>query len=76
VAGRPGPPHSEASAIAKCYASDVAFRAAEEALHVHGGYGYVDEYPVAKLMRDVKLNQIYEGTNEIQRVVIARGLVR
>ena len=68
--------HTEASAIAKCYASDVAFDAANEALHVHGGYGYVDEYPVAKLMRDVKLNQIYEGTNEIQRVVIARGLLK
>ncbi len=71
-----GLPHTEASAIAKCYASDVAFKAAEEALHVHGGYGYVDEFPVGKLMRDVKLNQIYEGTNEIQRVVIARGLMR
>jgi acyl-CoA dehydrogenase len=71
-----GLPHTEASAIAKCYASDIAFRAAEEALHVHGGYGYVDEFPVGKLMRDVKLNQIYEGTNEIQRVVIARGLMR
>jgi acyl-CoA dehydrogenase len=71
-----GLPHTEASAIAKCYASDVAFRAAEEALHVHGGYGYVDEFPVGKLMRDVKLNQIYEGTNEIQRVVIARGVMR
>jgi acyl-CoA dehydrogenase len=69
-----GLPHTEASAIAKTYASDIAFDAANEALHVHGGYGYVDEYPVAKLMRDVKLNQIYEGTNEIQRVVIARGL--
>ncbi|MEX2536947.1 MAG: acyl-CoA dehydrogenase family protein [Trueperaceae bacterium] len=69
-----GMPHTEASAIAKCYASDVAFAAANEALHVHGGYGYVDEFPVAKLLRDVKLNQIYEGTNEIQRVVIARGL--
>ncbi|MEX2542838.1 MAG: acyl-CoA dehydrogenase family protein [Trueperaceae bacterium] len=69
-----GLPHTEASAIAKTYASDIAFDAANEALHVHGGYGYVDEYPVAKLLRDVKLNQIYEGTNEIQRVVIARGL--
>ena len=68
--------HTEASAIAKCYASDIAFEAANEAVHVHGGYGYVDEYPVAKLMRDVKLNQIYEGTNEIQRVVIARGLLK
>jgi acyl-CoA dehydrogenase len=69
-----GLPHTDASAIAKTYASDMAFAAANEAVHVHGGYGYVDEYPVAKLLRDVKLNQIYEGTNEIQRVVIARGL--
>lgn len=71
-----GKPHTEASAIAKTYASDIAFAAANEAINVHGGYGYVDEYPVAKLLRDVKLNQIYEGTNEIQRVVIARGLRR
>ena len=71
-----GHPHTEASAVAKAYASDVAFAAANEAIHVHGGYGYVDEYPVAKLLRDVKLNQIYEGTNEIQRVVIARGLLK
>jgi acyl-CoA dehydrogenase len=69
-----GLPHTEASAIAKTYASDIAFAAANEAVHVHGGYGYVDEYPVAKLLRDVKLNQIYEGTNEILRVVVARGL--
>lgn len=69
-----GKPHSEAAAIAKAYASDMAFDAANEAIHVHGGYGYVNEYPVEKLLRDVKLNQIYEGTNEIQRVVIARHL--
>ena len=71
-----GRPHGEAAAIAKAYASDMAFDAAQEAVHVHGGYGYVNEYPVEKLMRDVKLNQIYEGTNEIQRVVIARHLTR
>jgi acyl-CoA dehydrogenase len=71
-----GQPHSEASAIAKAYASDVAFAAANEAIQIHGGYGYVSEYPVEKLLRDVKLNQIYEGTNEIQRLVIARGLVK
>ena len=71
-----GTPDAAASAIAKCYASDAAFAAANEALNVHGGYGYVDEYPVAKLLRDVKLNQIYEGTNEVMRVVIARSLVR
>lgn len=70
-----GRPHGEAAAIAKTYASDMAFRAATEAIHVHGGYGYVDEFPVGKLMRDVKLNQIYEGTNEIQRLVIARHLI-
>ena len=68
-------PHTEASAIAKCYASDMAFKAANEAIHVHGGYGYVKEYVPEKLLRDIKLNQIYEGTNEIQRLVIAKGLV-
>jgi len=71
-----GRPHGEAAAIAKAYASDMAFRAADEALNIHGGYGYVNEFPVEKLMRDVKLNQIYEGTNEIQRVVIARELLK
>jgi acyl-CoA dehydrogenase len=71
-----GKPHGEASAIAKTYASDVAFAAANEAIQIHGGYGYVNEYSVEKLLRDVKLNQIYEGTNEIQRLVIARSLIR
>lgn len=71
-----GQPHGEASAVAKAYASDMAFNAANEGIQIHGGYGYVHEYPVEKLLRDVKLNQIYEGTNEIQRVVIARGLMR
>ncbi|MCA9839502.1 MAG: acyl-CoA dehydrogenase family protein [Trueperaceae bacterium] len=70
-----GMPHTEASAIAKCYASDIAFQAANEAIQVHGGYGYVNEYPVEKLLRDVKLNQIYEGTNEIQRLVISRSVI-
>ncbi len=70
-----GKPHAEAAAIAKAYASDAAFDAAQEAINVFGGYGYMDEYPVEKLMRDVKLNQIYEGTNEIQRVVIARHVL-
>lgn len=71
-----GRPHAEAAAIAKAYASDAAFDAAQEAVNVFGGYGYMDEYPVEKLMRDVKLNQIYEGTNEIQRVVIARHILQ
>ena len=71
-----GLPHSAESALAKAYASEAAFRAANEAIQVFGGYGYVGEYPVEKLLRDVKLNQIYEGTNEIQRVVMARHLLK
>ena len=71
-----GRPHGEAAAIAKAYASDMAFQAAQEAINVFGGYGYMNEYPVEKLMRDVKLNQIYEGTNEIQRLVIARSVLK
>ena len=71
-----GKPHSLEAALAKAYASDVAFDAANEAIQVHGGFGYIGEYPVEKLLRDVKLNQIYEGTNEIQRVIMARGLLK
>ncbi|MFK7603063.1 acyl-CoA dehydrogenase family protein [Deinococcus sp. SM5_A1] len=71
-----GMPHGFESAIAKAYCSEMAFSAANEGIQVHGGYGYVGEYPVEKLLRDVKLNMIYEGTNEIQRVVIARNLLK
>ena len=69
-------PHGFESAIAKAYCSEMAFDAANEAIQIHGGYGYVGEYPVEKLLRDVKLNQVYEGTNEIQRVVISRNLLK
>lgn len=62
------------SAMAKLFASDVAMEVTTEAVQVLGGYGYVREYPVERMMRDAKLTQIYEGTNEIQRVVIARTL--
>lgn len=62
------------SAMAKLFASDVAMEVTTEAVQVLGGYGYVKEYPVERMMRDAKLTQIYEGTNEIQRVVIARSL--
>ena len=64
------------SSIAKCFASDAAMRAADEAIQVFGGYGYMKEYPVEKLLRDAKLTQIYEGSNEIQRLVIARELLK
>ncbi len=74
LADRNDPRHIHASAIAKAYASEIAFDAANEAIQIHGGYGYVNDFPVEKLLRDVKLNQIYEGTNEIQRVIIARHI--
>ncbi len=59
------------AAIAKCYASDMAMEVASEAIQIFGGYGYSREYPVEKLLRDAKIFQIFEGTNEIQRMVIA-----
>ena len=62
------------SAMAKLFASDTAMAVTTEAVQVLGGYGYVKEYPVERMMRDAKITQIYEGTNEIQRVVIARTL--
>ncbi|MEA2198149.1 MAG: hypothetical protein QOJ25_2200 [Solirubrobacteraceae bacterium] len=62
------------SAMAKLFCSDLAMRATVEAVQVLGGYGYVKDYPVERMMRDAKITQIYEGTNEIQRVVIARTM--
>jgi len=64
------------SSIAKSFASDAAMRVTDEAIQVFGGYGYMKEYPVEKLHRDAKLTQIYEGSNEIQRIVIARELLK
>jgi alkylation response protein AidB-like acyl-CoA dehydrogenase len=64
------------SAMAKCFASDAAMRITTDAVQVLGGYGYVREYPVERLMRDAKITQIYEGTNQIQRIVIARELLK
>jgi alkylation response protein AidB-like acyl-CoA dehydrogenase len=62
------------TSMAKLFASDNAMKVTVEAIQVLGGYGYVNEYPVERMMRDAKITQIYEGTNEIQRVVIARGM--
>jgi alkylation response protein AidB-like acyl-CoA dehydrogenase len=64
------------SSVAKCFASDAAMRITTDAVQVLGGYGYVREYPVERFMRDAKITQIYEGTNQIQRVVIARELLK
>ncbi|GAB2523668.1 acyl-CoA dehydrogenase [Spirosoma aerophilum] len=66
----------QAAAMAKLFASDVAMWATTEAVQIHGGYGYVKEFHVERFMRDAKITQIYEGTSEIQKLVIARELVR
>ncbi len=71
-----GRPASKQSAMAKCFATDSAMRATVDAVQIFGGNGYTKDYPVEKLMRDAKLMQIYEGTNQIQRIVIARELMR
>lgn len=62
------------SAASKCFATDVAMKVTTDAVQILGGYGYVSDYPVERMMRDAKLTQIYEGTNQIQRVVMARNL--
>lgn len=63
------------SAMAKCFASDVAMEVTTNALQIFGGYGYMKEYPIEKYMRDAKITQIYEGTNQIQREEISKGLI-
>jgi len=75
-AGVDGPELTKASAQAKLFCSDIAMAVTTDAVQILGGYGYIKEYPVERMMRDAKITQIYEGTNEIQRLVIARELVR
>ena len=69
-----GRPHTLESSVAKYYASEVAVRAANAAVQVHGGYGYVDEYPVGKYLRDARVTTLYEGTSQIQKLIIGRAL--
>ena len=64
-----------ASSMAKLYASEVAMKQTVEAVQVHGGYGFVKEYHVERLMRDAKITQIYEGTSEVQKIVISRAVL-
>ncbi|MGJ1384737.1 acyl-CoA dehydrogenase [Sphingobacterium spiritivorum] len=71
-----GQPYGKAAAMAKLFASEVAMKTTIEAIQIHGGYGYVKEYHVERLMRDAKITQIYEGTSEIQRLVIAREILK
>jgi alkylation response protein AidB-like acyl-CoA dehydrogenase len=75
-AGVDGPELTKISAIAKLVCSDAAMWVTTEAVQILGGYGYIDEYPVERMLRDAKITQIYEGTNEIQRLVIAREMLR
>ena len=67
--------YDQASSMAKLFASEVAMRHTVEAVQIHGGYGYVKEYHVERLMRDAKITQIYEGTSEVQRIVIGRSVL-
>jgi len=70
-----GKRNTKESAMAKCFTGDMAMEVTTEAVQILGGYGYMKDYPVEKYMRDAKLHQIYEGTNEIQRMVIARAML-
>lgn len=71
-----GKPYAQASSMAKLFASELAMRTTIEAVQIHGGYGFVKEYHVERLMRDAKITQIYEGTSEIQRIVISREVLK
>lgn len=71
-----GKPYGYASSMAKQYAADIAMEVTTEAVQIHGGYGYVKEYHVERLMREAKLTQIYEGTSEIQKIIISRELLK
>lgn len=71
-----GKPFALAGSMAKLYAADIAMEVTTEAVQIHGGYGYVKEYHVERLMREAKLTQIYEGTSEIQKIVISRQLLK
>jgi len=67
---------AKASAMSKLYASDVAMKVAVDALQIFGGYGYMRDYPIEKYVRDAKITQIYEGTNQVQRNIIALQLIK
>ena len=67
---------SDLSSCAKAFASEACFGVANEALQIHGGYGYSKEYPIEIILRNCKIGSIFEGTNEVQRMVITKGLVK
>ena len=69
-------PFTKAASMAKLFASEMAYRACDRAVQIHGGYGYIDEFPVERYLRDARVQTIYEGTSEIQRLVIAREVLK
>jgi butyryl-CoA dehydrogenase len=69
-------PFSTEAAMAKLYAAETAMYITEKAVQIHGGYGYTREYPVERMMRDAKITEIYEGTSEVQRMVIAGSILK
>jgi alkylation response protein AidB-like acyl-CoA dehydrogenase len=71
-----GQPFTREASMAKLFASEMASRTCDKAIQIHGGYGYIDEFPVERYFRDARVQTIYEGTSEIQRVVIAREAIR
>jgi len=71
-----GLPYSKEAAMAKLFASETASRVANKAIQIHGGYGYTEEYPVERALRDAKITEIYEGTSEVQRMVVAASILR
>jgi alkylation response protein AidB-like acyl-CoA dehydrogenase len=74
--GAPDDELTKISAMTKLYCTDVAMEVTTDAVQILGGYGYMQEYPVERMMRDAKITQIYEGTNQIQRLVIAREMLK
>jgi alkylation response protein AidB-like acyl-CoA dehydrogenase len=68
--------YTESAAMAKLFSSETAMWTTTEAIQIHGGYGYVKEYHVERMMRDAKITQIYEGTSEMQRIVISRSILK
>ena len=70
-----GKPFNREASEAKLFASDTAMQCVLDSLQIHGGYGYSKEYPIERLFRDAKINQIFEGTNQIQKLIIARNLL-
>jgi butyryl-CoA dehydrogenase len=71
-----GKPYSKESAMAKLYAAEVAMETTTKCLQLFGGYGYTREYPIERMMRDAKITEIYEGTSEVQRIVISSHMLK